>query len=137
MSQENVEVVRRVYDAAARRDTEAVFSLYDPDVEWDGSRSRWAEVMPRPQVRGHEELRGVFREYFEMWETLEDDLQELIDAGDYVISVVTSRGRGRISGVEVEWAGNAGVWTIRDGKVVRVVWFSSRKEALEAVGLSQ
>jgi ketosteroid isomerase-like protein len=72
-----------------------------------------------------------------MWEGFEDDLEELIDAGDHVISVVTSRGRGRASGVEVEWAGNAGVWTIRNGKVVRVVWFSSRKDALEAVGLSE
>jgi ketosteroid isomerase-like protein len=138
MSQENVEIVRRIYDAAARRDTAVVFSLYDPDVEWDGSQSRWAEVLStRPHFRGHEELRRFFRQYFEMWETFEDDLQELIDAGDYVISVVTSRGRGRTSGAEVEWAGNAGVWTIRDGKVVRVVWFSSRKEALKAVGLSE
>ena len=138
MSQENVEVVRRIYDAAARRDAAAVFSLYDPDVDWDGSRSRWAEVhSASPQFRGHAELRRFFREYFAMWETFEDDLQELIDAGDHVISVVTSRGRGRASGVEVEWEGNAGVWTIRNGKVVRVVWFSSREDALESVGLSR
>jgi ketosteroid isomerase-like protein len=138
MSQEYMEIVQRVYDAAARRDAAAVFSLYDPDVEWDGSRSRWAEVLSTsPNFRGHEELRRFFRQYFDMWETFEDDLQELIDAGDYVISVVTSRGRGRASGVEVEWTGNSGVWTIRNGKVVRVVWFSSRKEALEAVGLSE
>jgi ketosteroid isomerase-like protein len=35
MSQENVEIVRRVYDAVARRDAETVLSLYDPDVELD------------------------------------------------------------------------------------------------------
>jgi ketosteroid isomerase-like protein len=72
-----------------------------------------------------------------MWESFEDDLQELIDAGDQVVSVVTSRGRGRASGVDVEWPGNAGVWTIRDGKVVQVVWFSTRDEALEAAGQSE
>ena len=138
MSQENVEVVRRLYDAAARRDTPTVLSLYDRDVEWDGSRSRWAEVFPgQPHFQGHEELRRFFRLYYEMWESLEDDVQELIDTGDHVISVVTSRGRGRASGVDVEWRGNAGVWTIRNGKVVRVVWFSTRAEALEAVGLSK
>jgi ketosteroid isomerase-like protein len=138
MSQENVEIVRRVYEAAARRDTAAVFSHYDPDVEWDGSQSRWAEVLQAtPHFRGHKELRRFFRQYFEMREGFEDDLEELIDAGDQVISVVTSRGRGRASGVEVEWAGNAGVCTIRNGKIVRVVWFSSRKDALEAVGLSE
>ena len=72
-----------------------------------------------------------------MWESFEDNVQELIDAGEQVISVVTSRGRGRASGVEVEWAGNAGVWTIRDRKIIRVAWFASREEALEAIGLSE
>jgi ketosteroid isomerase-like protein len=38
MSQANVELVRRVYDAAARRDANAVLALYDPDVEWDWTR---------------------------------------------------------------------------------------------------
>jgi uncharacterized protein len=138
MSQENVEVVRRLYEAVARRDTTTVLSLYDPDVEWDGSGTRWAEVMAgTAQWRGHEELRRFFHLYYEMWESFEDNVQELIDAGDQVISVVTSRGRGRASGIDVEWAGNAGVWTIRDGRIIRVVWFKSREEALKAVGLSE
>ena len=64
MSQENVEVVRRLYDAAARRESATVLSLYDPDVEWDGSRSRWAEVMPgEDRWRGHEALRSFFRRW--------------------------------------------------------------------------
>jgi ketosteroid isomerase-like protein len=64
MSRENVEVVRRVYDAAGRRDTATVLSLYDPDVEWDGSRIRWAEVLPgTAKFQGHEELRRFFRLY--------------------------------------------------------------------------
>lgn len=40
------------------------------------------------------------------------------------------------SGVEVEGT-NASLWTIRDGKIVRVVWFGSRDAALEAAGVSQ
>ena len=138
MSQENVEVVRQLFDAVARRDTETVLSLYDPEFEWDGTRSRWAEIIPgEAEFHGHEGLRRFFRLYYETWESFEDDVQELIDAGDHAISVVTSRGRGRDSGIDVEWAGNAGVWTVRDGKIVRVVWFSTREEALDAVGLSE
>jgi len=38
MSKQNVEIVRRVYDAAVRRDTEVVFELYDKEVELDASR---------------------------------------------------------------------------------------------------
>ena len=30
MSQENVEIMRRVYEAAGSRNSEAVFALYDP-----------------------------------------------------------------------------------------------------------
>jgi ketosteroid isomerase-like protein len=38
MSRENVELVRRLYDAVSRRDDTTVFTLYDPDIEWDDSR---------------------------------------------------------------------------------------------------
>ena len=138
MSQENVETVRRLFDAVAQRDKATILSIYDPNFEWDGSRSRWGEVLPgEARFRGHDGMRRFFRQYYETWENLEDEIQELIDAGDDVVSVVNTRGRGRMSGLDVEWAGNAGVWTIRDGKVVRVVWFPNRTEALEAVGPSE
>lgn len=138
MAGENVEVVRRIYEASAARDTDQVLSLYDPEVEWDGSRHRWAEVMDgEPRFRGHEQLRRFFRRYHEMWETFEYDIEELIDAGEDVISVVTARGRGRSSGVEVEWAEQVGVWTIRNGRVVSVVWLPTRQDALDAVGLRE
>ncbi|TMK41167.1 MAG: hypothetical protein E6G56_04680 [Actinobacteria bacterium] len=39
MSQENVEVVRQVFEAAARRDADAVLALYDPEVEWDATQT--------------------------------------------------------------------------------------------------
>jgi ketosteroid isomerase-like protein len=132
MSAENVELVRRLFDAVARRDAEAVLSLYDPEVEWDGSRHPWAEVIPPAVYHGHDGLREFARQYYEMWETFEDHLEELVDLGDHVLSVVTSRGRGRASGLDVEWTDNVGVWTIRDGKVIRVEWFRARDEALEA-----
>lgn len=140
MSQENVEIVRRVYDAAARRDAATVLALYDPEVELDTS----LDNSPLQLVglgggvyRGHEGLRSFFREWHEAWERIEYDFEELIDApGERVISVVTRRGRGRASGAEVEQP-LALVWTIRNEKVVRVVWFPSRKEALESVGLRE
>jgi ketosteroid isomerase-like protein len=135
MSRENVEIVRRIYDAVARRDTETVLALYDPDVEWDASQSPLGRVTGASVFRGHEGLRRAFREWYDGWEHVEDDIEELIDAGEHVIAVVTLRGRGRSSGVEVEWKDYAAVWTIREGKVVRVVWLPSREAALEAVGL--
>ena len=84
--------------------------------------------------RGHDALRDLFRERYETWEQVEDHCQELIEADDEVISVVTTRGRGRESGVEVEGT-HFGVWSLRAGKVIKVRWFGTRDEALEAVGL--
>lgn len=136
MSQEKVEVVRRIFEASAHRDVEAIFTLYDPQVEFDGSRHRWAEVMGgEVQWTGHAALRRFFARYYEMWEGFEFEIEELLDVGGYVISVVTSRARGRSSGIVVEWAEQVAIWTIREGKAVRVEWFSSREDAVEAVGL--
>ena len=135
MSEENVEIVRRVYEAAARRDPATVLALYDPEVELDPSRLQAVGLFDRV-YHGHDGLRSFFREWHEAWEGIEYDYDELIDAGERVISVVTRHGRGRASGAEVEWP-LALVWTIRKGKVIRVVWFPTRADALEAAGLRE
>jgi ketosteroid isomerase-like protein len=136
MSQENVEVVRRLYETSARRDSAAVLALYDPEVVIDVTHGAVGEVAGRTVHHGHEGLRTFFRAWYEAWERVEPDLRELLDTGEHVVSIETTRGRGRASGVEVELQ-QCGVWTIRDGKIVRVVWFTTRDEALEAAGLSE
>jgi ketosteroid isomerase-like protein len=135
MSEENVEIVRRVYEAAARRDPATVLALYDPEVELDPSRLQAVGLFDRVYC-GDDGLRSFFREWHEAWQGIEYDYDELIDAGERVISVVTRHGRGRASGAEVDWP-LALVWTIRKGKVIRVVWFPTRADALEAAGLRE
>ena len=136
MSQENVETVRRVYDAVSRGDHAAVLAAYHPEVEWDFSRSPFRRVMDRRIYRGPEGMRSFVRERYETWETADDHLEEVIDAGEQIVSVVVSQGRGRASGAEVKQR-HHGVWTFRDGKIVRVAWLGTREEALEAAGLSE
>jgi ketosteroid isomerase-like protein len=138
MSQENVEIVRRAFDAGARRDAATVLKCYDPKVEFDGSRSPFPRLVGGGRVyHGHEGIQSFFRERGEVMENIEDDYEELIDAGEQVISVVSTRARGRASGIEVELKNYGAVWTIRDGKIVRVVWFETRAEALESAGLQE
>jgi ketosteroid isomerase-like protein len=137
MSEENVGIVRRVYEAAARRDSTTVLALYDPDVEVDNTHGPGRAVIGGESVfHGHEGLRTFYREWNAAWEKIEEDYEELIDAGDHVIGVVTSRGRGRASGIDVELT-QYGVWTIREDKIVRMAFFPSREEALEAAGLAE
>jgi uncharacterized protein len=133
MSVENVEIVRQVYEAAARRDAASIFALYDPDVELDATRMGVGDL---GVYRGHGGLRSLFGEFHEVWGEIEYDYEELIDAGEHVVAVVTRHARGRASGVDVE-APLALLWTVREGKVVQVVWFLTRSEALEAAGLSE
>lgn len=136
MSRQNVEIVRRLFEVIGRGDSDAVLALYDPDIEFDSSRTPLPRLIGGDGVqRGHQALRRFFRERAEAWESIEDRCEELIDAGEAVISVVTVRGRGRTTGIEVETR-MAGVWTVRDNKLVRVVWFPTRAEALEAARLS-
>ena len=134
MSQENMEVVRRVFEASARRDVDAVLALYDTDVEWIPARAHfeWRDEV----FRGHQGLRRFFRDWRDAWGSDEYECRELIDAGHAVISVVTQRGVGRTSGLPLDRT-LAGVWTVRDSKIVRAVWFLTRDEALNAAGLRE
>jgi ketosteroid isomerase-like protein len=135
MSRENVEVVRRVYEAIARGDSEAVLALYDPEVEWDMTGFPYGEMM-QTRSHGHEGLRAFWRDLYGAWENYEHEVHELIDAGDHVISIVTDRGRGRASGAEVEISAY-GLWTVRDGRVIRVAWLRTRDEVFAAAGLRE
>ena len=138
MSRENVEIVRQVFDAAARRDQATLLALYDPEVELDTSRPGTPGEMAGSGVyRGLDGLRTWFRSWHEAWEDLVDDCEELVEAGERVVSVSTIRARGRTSGAEVTSRRYSGVWTIRAGRVTRVVWFPTREEALEAAGLRE
>jgi ketosteroid isomerase-like protein len=137
MSRENVEVVRRLYDALGRRDSEAVLALYDSEVEIDVSHGLFRFGDGKRVYHGHDGLRRWTGEAYEAWENAQADIEELIEAGDHVVSVAKYRMRGRASGIEVIGPIQAIVWTIRDGKIVRLVLHPSREAALEAVGLRE
>jgi ketosteroid isomerase-like protein len=137
MSQENVEVVRGVYEAYDRGDVTAVFAAYDPEIEWHVLGLTSAEVGFDPVYVGHDGVRNFWRLWLSAWETTSFEYHEFIDAGEYVVVVQSQRNRGRTSGIELEWNFYAQVWTIQHAKVVRVEFFPTRTEALEAVGLSE
>ena len=70
----------------------------------------------------------------EAWESFSIEPAEYIDAGDQVVEVLRVSARGKGSGVPLERL-DAMVWTLREGNAVRLDYFGSRTEALEAVGL--
>ena len=137
MSQENVEVVRRVYDAVGRRDAATILELYDPEVEFRFARGTVADRIGSQHVySGHAGLREFDSELREAFTNFETNYEELIDAGERVVSVSRYSGQGRESGVEVRGPIQFGVWTIQNGKVMRAEWFANRELAFDAAGLS-
>lgn len=136
MSQENLEIVRQLYEAVGRRDAVAVLSAYGPNVEIDFSGGPLASLMADTIYRGHDGIRKMIRDRYKDFENLEDCCQELFDAGERVISLVVTRGRGRSSGVDSEIR-RYGVWTFRNDKIARIEWLYSRQEALEAAGVGE
>ncbi len=137
MSQESIELVRQVYDAVGRRDVTSILALYDPDVEFYFAPGTLADhIGGGGTYRGHEGLRAFDSDLRLAFENFETTYEELIDAGERVVSVSRYRARGR-GGIEVDGPLQFGVWTIRDGKITRVAWFATRDEAVESAGLQE
>jgi uncharacterized protein len=133
MSEQNVEIVRRMYEQTARGHPEVLYECFDPDVEWDTS----ATDLPEAGVyRGHEGVKEYRRRFWGAWETPRNEPEEFIDAGDSVVVIARMGGRGKGSGIDVEQR-FAMVWTLSEGKVTRVAVYQDRSEALAAAGLRE
>jgi ketosteroid isomerase-like protein len=131
MSQENVEMARRSYEALNRGDVDAAFEDFAPDFELDMSRA----IGINRGVYSLNQIRRLTEEFWEAWETVQVGADELIDAGEHVVMPFTNRFRGR-DGIEVQ---ARGTWlcTIRDGLIVRICLYQEVQEALEAAGLRE
>ena len=137
MSADNVEVVRRVYDWMASGEAERTFDVYDEDIEWDASGAEWLhELGFQHTYRGHSGVREAMRDWLEVWDTISYRPNELIDAGDSVLALVTLEARGRASGATVTYD-HPQLWTFRDGRIVRMRVFDDRDQALRAAGLTE
>jgi len=131
MSQENVEIVRKVFDAMSTRDRETAVSYAAPDMVVDATR----RVFNPTTYLGLEGLQQFMADMDEIWEEFRPDPREFLDAGDRVVVTGRMAGKGKGSGVVVE-DDFAGIWTVRDGRVVHWAIQPDRASALAAVGLS-
>ncbi len=132
MSQENVEVVRQLYDANLEGETEAAIELLDPAVRVDMSE----RVFNPGFYEGHDGYRRLAREIQEVWEDFRVEPLEFIDTGDKVVVSHMVRGRGKGSGVEVELPSTT-VYTLREGLVIELHMYREHSQALEAAGLRE
>ena len=140
MSAENVEVVRRLYEALGHATrtrelldfaaTPLAAELIHPEVEWHGTVGGLAEGA---LVRGPEQFVGFLVDDTKDWTEVVFEPREFIDLGDRVVVLQHERRRGRHSGLEIE-ADTASVVWLRDGKVWRLQGYMDQAQALEAAG---
>lgn len=129
MSGRNVELVRKLFDVYNERSFVENADLIDPDIVWDLSR---VELPDGSTYTGRFELTGFVETWEEGFESDHVEIEEIVDAGDRVMTMVHHSGRGKISRIEIDQH-FAMVWTLRDGRAVRMDMYPTRAEALEAI----
>jgi ketosteroid isomerase-like protein len=119
VASDNVEIVRRLYEAFRRRDNETAFRLYDRDIVWAVGDF---EALDIDRVyHGHEGVRSFWRQWLSAWEELEWELVEISELEDgRVRGVIHQRNKGKGTGIWVEQRPYEQIWTLADGKVIRV-----------------
>jgi ketosteroid isomerase-like protein len=132
MSQENVEIVRRAFEAYNRRDFDALFENWAPDVVWDWSNSRGPEA---GVYRGRDEIRAFWERYLAAFDEIRFEIDDPIEVEDDLLvveNIAYLRGR---DGIQTQ-ARSAFLIAFRDGKTASVTMYQTKREALEAAGLS-
>jgi ketosteroid isomerase-like protein len=140
MSQENVEIVCRAFEAFNQDGADAFTrtGLWSPELVLDASRTGIPGI---GSYRGIDEVKAFFEQDwfgafpFDEWEVA---LVEMSDHGDKVLAMSRQQGRGARSGAgagaELELAN---IFTLHDGVIVRTDLYRDRDEALEAAGLRE
>jgi ketosteroid isomerase-like protein len=131
MSQENVEIVVRMYEAYLAGDADRALAYCDPNIEADFS------IRGDTGVRqGREALAEIVASWVGTWDDYSERIEEVRDLGDTVCVIATQRGRGKGSGLEVDNR-FAGLYEVKDGLITRVTMYEGPDKALEAAGLSE
>jgi ketosteroid isomerase-like protein len=131
MSTDNVELLRPIYDEWARGNWQPRFDVYAPDMEWG-----WSDEFPGAGVAPDDTDKSErLRQWLSGWQDWRCEAERFVAEGDTVVALTRYRGRGKTSGAAVDTEG-AHVWTFRDGKVIRLVVYSSRDTALRDAGLT-
>ena len=131
MSEENVGIVRSIYEALNRGDWEA--ATRPTDAEFEATFQRGPNAGTH---RGRNAIRRIVEDQREAFDAWIIEVEQIFDSGDQVVALIKSRLRPRGTDAEFEMR-NGHIWTIRDGAALSLRGFPNPEEALEAAGLSE
>jgi ketosteroid isomerase-like protein len=131
LSEQNLVIVRALYEAFAKGDVPTVLGAFTPDAEW-----REAENFPyadgNPYVGPGAILQGVFMRLATEWEAFAANPAQFLDAGDTVIVTGRYTGAYKATGRSID-AQFAHVWTLANGKVARFQQYTDTLQVARAV----
>jgi ketosteroid isomerase-like protein len=132
-SARNVELVRRGFEALNREGLEGMMDLIDPEFK----AITLPEVSVEPDTyRGPDGLRRYFAAFEGVMEDVRFEPEEFVACGDHVLVPCRLHARGVGTGIEVEQLFYM-VWTIRDGKALRLIGYGDRDEAERVAGIRE
>ena len=125
---DDVETLRGAYEALNEGDIERALAVLDEDAEW----CEHSDLPEAGLFQGKDAIRDFLQDFLESWQDFHQETEELIPGDGRVLIMLRSRVRGKGSGVAVEGE-YAHLWTMQDGRGVRVDAYFDRKEALRAL----
>jgi ketosteroid isomerase-like protein len=131
--EDNAELLREWFAATARRDLPRMLEIASPEIEYVPIMA----VLEGRVYRGHEGVRQWLEELFDHWETFEPVGEEFHERGNTVIALGCWHARGRASGAELDSEPATWVVEFRDRKMTRLQTYTSRADALDALGLDR
>lgn len=131
MSQENVQVIRGMYEAFGEGDVPTVLKQMDQGIEWREAEN-FIYADRNPYLGPQAIVEGVFMRLGTEWDGFTVTPEEWLDAGNHVVVLGTYTGRHRETGREVR-AQFAHVWGVRGGRAVRFQQYTDTKQFAEAV----
>jgi ketosteroid isomerase-like protein len=135
MSRENVECLQPLYEAWGRGDYQSGLEVLHPDIEWTAA----ADIPGGDrECHGREAVRAFLIDWRGAWSKYRVEVREYIDldVDDQVLVLAHESGEGKTSGAGVQTE-FAQLWTIRDGRAVRMQEWRHWRKGLEAVGLAE
>jgi ketosteroid isomerase-like protein len=131
MAQENVALIKSMYEAFGRGDIPFVLSALDPKVVWNEAEN-FIYADGNPYVGPQSVLNGVFTRLGTEWRGFSATPEEFLDAGDTVVVRGRYRGIYIASGASLD-AQFAHVFTMRAGKVARFQQYTDTAQARDVV----
>lgn len=133
VSEENLEIVRRLYDAMHERGATAALKAALDFIAPDGELELFPP-MPRERYRGPDEIKELLVEWDAIFGDYRLEPEDYLEASGRVVVLARFKGKGASGGVPVDIP-MAHIWTLSDGVITRAQFFTDRRQALEVAGL--